>query len=125
MQAECRRRGWEWVENPPTIAALDIVVAVREQQGYAARAWKSNCKLANAQGCGVPFIGAREAGYLETASGGELWADTPREMVEALDALTPQLARVQAASRMIDAAPRLVDIARRYREWLDGAAVHA
>jgi hypothetical protein len=118
MGQECRRRGWKWVENPPSIAALDIVVAIREQQGYAARNWKSNIKAANAQGCGTPLIANREAGYLETASGGEYWADTHLEMRTALDALTPQRARVIASSKMRAAAPRLSDIAARYKNWL-------
>lgn len=118
LQEECRRRCWEWMENPPSVAALDIVVAVREAQGYAARHWKSNVKLANAQGCGTPFIGNRESGYTETACGLERWADRFDEMVVALDSLEPQAARVEASSAMVAAAPRLKDVAATYRTWL-------
>lgn len=123
MRAECERRCWEWVVNPPSVAALDIVVALREAGGYAPRNWKSNVKLANAQGCGVPFIGNREAGYIETASGFEQWAETPSEMMEALDALVGQDARMAAAEGMTVAAPRLKDIAQTYRTWLE--SLHA
>lgn len=120
MRAECTRRGWEWVPNAQDIGELDIVVALREQQGYAPRHWKSNVKLANAQICGTPFIGNREAGYAETACGVERWADTEAEMVNALDSLEPQAARVQASSAMVAAAPRLKNIAQQYRAWLEG-----
>lgn len=119
MQAECARRGWEWIEDPATVAGLDIVVAVREQQGYAPRHWKSNVKLANAQGCGTPFVGNREAGYQETACGQERWADSEREMVVALDALESQAARVRASAALSAATPRLPEIAARYRAWLE------
>lgn len=122
MRAECTRRGWEWVPNASDVGDLDIVVALREQQGYAPRHWKSNVKLANAQLCGTPFIGHREAGYLETACGLEQWADTKGEVVQALDALAPQAARVQASSAMVAAAPRLKNIAQQYRAWLEGIA---
>lgn len=120
LQAQCARRGWRWMENPPSVAAMDIVIAVRDADGYAPRRWKSNVKLANAQGCGTPFIGGREAGYLETASGGELWADTDREMVEALDALTSMAARVDASARLSAAKPKLPKIAQTYADWLRG-----
>lgn len=119
MRSECKRRSWEWVESPPSVAALDIVVALREACGYGPRNWKSNVKLANAQGCGTPFIGNREAGYAETASGAERWAETYLEMTRALDELTSQGARVAAAAAMTAAAPRLKNMAQMYRSWLE------
>ena len=122
MQRECARRGWEWVCNAARVAALDIVVAVRDQTGYAPQHWKSNVKLANAQICGTPFIGNRERGYLETACGFEHWADSEAEMAVALDALEPQTARVLATSNLITAAPRLKDLAVTYKNWLEGIA---
>lgn len=118
MEAECARRGWRFVVNPETVASVDIAIAVREAGGYAPRQWKSNCKLANAQGCGTPFIGNRECGYLETASGRELWADTKVEMISALDELTPQPIRAGIAVRQQLAAPRLADVAKDYAAWL-------
>jgi hypothetical protein len=119
MQQECALRGWAWVENPASVAELDIVLAVREADGYAPRHWKSGVKLANAQGCGTPFIGNREAGYLENASGAELWADSAAEMVTALDALSPQASRARAAAALFEAAPRLESVAVAYRAWLE------
>lgn len=120
MRAECARRGWQWAVNPPSIAALDIAVAVRSVGGYAARQWKSNVKLANAQGCGVPVILNREAGYQETACGAERWADSEAEMVHALDSLESQHARVEASAALIQGAPWLRDVARIYGAWLKG-----
>jgi len=122
LRSECARRGWEWCGEAQSVAGLDIVVAVRDAQGYATQHWKSNVKLANAQICGTPFIGNREAGYLETAAGGELWADSEAEMGEALDALAPQAARVQAGAALTAGAPRLASVAARYRAWLEGIA---
>ena len=83
----CEERGWQFVVNPPSITDLDIVVAMRDASGYAPRAWKSNVKLANAQGAGIPIICNRESGYLETAGHGVKWADTEEELIEALDSL--------------------------------------
>jgi hypothetical protein len=40
--------------NPASLNDADVVVALREADGYAARNWKSNVKLANAQGTGTP-----------------------------------------------------------------------
>lgn len=119
LQAECKRRGWQFVQNPAALRDVDIVVALRDAQGYAAQHWKSNVKLANAQACGVPVVCNRESGYLETASGAEQWADTPAELAAAFDALAPFDKRRDAVPRLRAAAPRLADIARDYRAWLE------
>lgn len=118
MESACNARGWDFVINPPKLADLDIVVALRHATGYAAREWKSNVKLANAQGSGTPCILNRAAGYTETASGAEKWADSVDEMNEALDALTTHRARAQAACTLNRAAPRLQTISNEYGTWL-------
>lgn len=122
IEAECARRGWRFVVNPPGgLVDMDIVLALRDADGYAARHWKSNVKLANAQGSGTPFIGCREAGYTETAIGNaEKWADNADELKRALDALTPQGERRRSAQWMLSVAPRLDSVARAYSEWLVG-----
>lgn len=120
MRSECARRGWEWTESMPTVAALDIVVALREAQGYAARNWKSNVKLANAQGAGTPFIGNREAGYLETdTTEVALWADNMDEMRQAFDALEPFEVRRSISAKLLVATPTIERIAATYRQWLE------
>lgn len=116
FEVECASRKWSFVINPPHLADLDIVVAVRESTGYAARNWKSNVKLANAQGSGTPCILNREAGYIETATGGELFADTREDMVRAFDRLTDHETRKTAAAGLWP--PTLEMVAADYREWL-------
>lgn len=119
LQSLCSNRGWQWVMNPRRLVDVDILVALRALHGYAAVNWKSNVKLANAQATGTPIVCGREAGYLETKSGGEQWADTAEELGVRLDALTPYDVRLEASQRMFAAAPRLVPIANGYRQWLE------
>lgn len=115
----CAHRGWRFVINPPALMSeIDIVVALREATGYAPRNWKSNVKLANAQGSGTPIICNREAGYVETASGAEEWADTPAELHLALEALKTEEVRHQRAGRLLAAAPSIDRIAAEYLLWL-------
>lgn len=118
IEAECARRGWSFVPQPAELADVDIVLALRDSTGYAPRAWKSNVKLANAQGSGTPIVCCNEAGYQETQSGGEQWADTPQELSAAFDALTPQSARLEASSKLLAATPHLQTIAETYASWL-------
>lgn len=119
LDALCARRGWRFVVNPPALAELDIVVALRDAGGYAPRHWKSNVKLANAQATGTAIVCAREAGYLETACRGEQWADTEEELEEALDALEPWNARRRASDLLQAASPRLESIASTYAAWIE------
>ena len=118
LRAECDKRGWEFIVNPPALADLDIVVAFRDAKGYAARNWKSNCKLANAQGSGTPCIMNKEAGYLETDRGGVLWVDDVNHLGMALDALTSVETRRNAAKQLLAGKIELEDVAGRYRRWL-------
>lgn len=119
LQNECAKRDWGFVCNPPQLADVDIVVALREVQGYAATRWKSNVKLANAQGSGTPFIGSVESGYVETSSGAELWADTPKALKLAFDALTTHGARDRAATILHACTPTLEFTASKYLTWLE------
>lgn len=118
VEAECIRRGWRFVTNHGALANADIVVALRDCDGYAARALKSNVKLANAQGSGTPVVCCREAGYLETATGAECWADTDAELRDSLDALSSHEARKAASETLFAGTPALEAIAGKYRQWL-------
>lgn len=120
VEAECEARGWSFVVNPGELADVDIVLALRDAAGYPPRKWKSGVKLANAQGSGTPVICNREAGYLETQSGAEHWADTAAELAAAFDALTPTATRFAAANRLRAAATSLDSIATTYSQWLRG-----
>jgi hypothetical protein len=121
VERECARRGWRFVTNPPALADLDIVVALREPQGYAARNWKSNVKLANAQGSGTPCVLCRERSYVEFASGAEEWADTEGELVAAFDALEDRDVRRARSEKLLAAAPHIADVAYEYKEFLCGS----
>lgn len=118
ISRECQRRGWHFTLNPTRLAHVDVVVAVRACQAYASRSYKSNVKLANAQGSGTPFIGNREAGYLETVSGAEHFADDMVEMRHAFDALTDVKARREASDQLLAGTITLDDMADTYRKWL-------
>lgn len=119
IEKECEKRGWKFLVNPGSLAIADISLAVREQRGYAARHWKSNVKLANAQGFGIPCILNRESGYQETASGVECWADNPDELANAFDELTPFEERARRSAILAESAIPIHRIARIYREWLE------
>lgn len=119
LAEECAKRGLEWRINPTSLSELDIVVALRDATGYAPRRWKSNVKLANAQATGTPIICAREAGYLETASGGECWADTQAEVAAGLDLLYSARERSARACTLAAGSLRLDFVAAKYLSWLE------
>lgn len=118
LEAMCKRRGWEFVINPPSIASLDIVVAFREARGYPARFYKSNVKLANAQGSGTPIICNREAGYLETCGLGECWADTENELEQEFDRLEFHVERLWRSADLYNRRIELHTVAEQYLKWL-------
>lgn len=118
LESECRRRGWKFVTNPPVLAELDIVVALREADGYAPRHWKSGVKAANAQATGTPFIGSPEAGYLEMSCGCERFVETESDLRHAFDILTPYAERKRVSGWMKALAPSLDQVAEKYRSWL-------
>lgn len=119
LEKECTKRGWRFVTNPPQLADLDIVVALRQATGYAARNWKSNVKAANAQATGTPFICQRSSGYVETSTGGECLADTEAELTAALDILTDIQARRTAHEMLRTGTITLESVAATYRSWLE------
>jgi hypothetical protein len=118
LERECAKRGWTFVLNPPALADLDIVVAFRDARGYAARQWKSNVKLANAQGSGTPFVGNPEAGYLENAGFGTYFADDKVGLHQCFDAWTPVEERRWRSQALLESQPRLEIIAAWYGAWL-------
>lgn len=121
LEKECAERGWRFVVNPPQLADLDIVVALREGiwTGYAPRHWKSNVKLANAQATGTPCILSPECGYEETATGAEYWASSVAELRTAMDWLTPHANRAEVSKRLLTASVGIESIAAEYRAWLE------
>jgi hypothetical protein len=115
----CASRGWTFVVNPEHLADVDIVVAVRHHQGYAAKSWKSAVKLENSRGSGTPCILNRERGYVELACGVEKWADTEAQLQQAFDGLVSTDARRNIHTELLKSALHLDEIAKRYKEWLE------
>lgn len=118
IERECERIGARFVVNPERLADVDVVLALRDSSGYAPRHWKSSVKLANAHGSGTPFIGCRESGYLEMATGAEYWADTSAELRMSLDWLADQSTREMVADRFVQAAFPVEAAAAKLKEFL-------
>jgi len=118
IERECKTRGWEFVINPASLDAVDIVLAVRDCRGYPAKRWKSNVKLANAQGSGTPCIADHEEAYEETAAGGEVWVSEPDDVGAAYESLTSQEARAKASRQLQAGTLSLERIAAEYQAWL-------
>ena len=121
LRDECQARGWELRTNPKALSELDIVVAFRDApfNGYAQRHWKSNVKLANAHGSGTPFIGPREDGYIETASGLELWTNEPGGLRDAFDRLTGRHHREQVQKGFIANSITVQECAHKLTAFID------
>lgn len=122
----CAKRGITVLLNPPSVNDADVLVALREADGYAARHWKSNVKLANAQASGTPIICGRESGYVETA--GESWpvfVDTPEGLAKAIDLMVSRETRQRLSEGLYGARINLVDVARRYRDFLEATCCPA
>ncbi len=120
IEAECRSRGARFVVNPASLSDVDVVLALRgkDRDGYPQRHWKSQVKLANAHGSGTPFIGAPEAGYVETACGAEYWATTPGDLSVALDWMESKSTRQEVSARFLKSAFSIDHAAERYRDVL-------
>jgi len=120
MEQECLIRGWDFVINPTDLTTCDILVAFRDYpyKGYATDNWKSNVKLQNAQNAGVPIICNPEAGYLETATGAELFITDKKGLTSALDQLSGQSERLWRSAQMQNNRYYLADAAKDLRNIL-------
>lgn len=120
----CKRRGVRWVVNPARLADVDVVLAVRGGiwDSYATRNFKSNVKLANCHASGTPFVGTTEAGYMETAAGGEQWIRTMDDLRHSLDWLAPHAVRAEISERFKRAAISVDVAAAQVRAVLEAVA---
>jgi hypothetical protein len=119
IERACQAHGWTFHMKPSSLSDMDIVVAVRDQKGYAPRFYKSNVKLANCQGSGTPVICNREAGYLETDNGGAVWADCRVEFEAALDDLVPRDERIRRSALLLANQITIEKVAAKYIQWLE------
>lgn len=118
IESACKQFGTKFVLNPPRLADLDIVLALRGAIGYAPRKWKSNVKLANAHGSGTPFIGSPEAGYIETMAGPEYWAEEASHLAVSIGHLLSRERRMHVQEKFLKAAFSLEEAASKLSEWL-------
>lgn len=118
VERHCMDRGWEFRINCQPQDA-DIQVALRNAYGHPALYWKSNVKLANCQTSGTPVIMAPEAGYLETASGGEYVVTSALSLKLSFEWLTPHDNRVEAAARLRTKAYTVAQAAADTRAFLE------
>lgn len=124
LERACAARGLRFVVNPPDLGALDLGVSVRggSHAGLLSKCYKSNVKLANWIGAGIPALcAADEASYAETAPpGGVRFFATPADLEAGLDALLPEAARREARAALLSVRDRfrLETIAAEYEAWL-------
>ncbi len=121
VQAECDRRGWQFVINPPDLRACDIIVAFRDGQwdGWMCREWKSGVKIVNAIAAGRPIITQPSAAGREIPHVG-MDIDALDELAIAFDAFTPHAPRYAAAKTALNSAAEftLESVTERYRKIL-------
>jgi len=98
---------------------FDVVVNIRSFDGYAAKYWKSNIKLANAHGSGTPAICSRSQSYLDTASGYERWADTEEEIITAIEELRPYEVRKEIHEHFLKHKIGIDDVVKEYQNLID------
>jgi hypothetical protein len=121
----CGLRGWNFEINPVDITKVDIGIAVRggEHDSFLANRYKSNVKLANFIGAGIPcIVGDKERSYHETDEGSVRFFQTPAQLARHLDALVPALARQVVRDRFIKARERyqLSTISEQYEAFFRG-----
>ena len=121
----CGLRGWNFEINPVDITKVDIGIAVRggEHDSFLANRYKSNVKLANFIGAGIPcIVGDKERSYHETDEGSVRFFQTPAQLARHLDALVPAPARQVVRDRFIKARERyqLSTISEQYEAFFRG-----
>ncbi len=95
VQAECDRRGWPFVVNPPDLRACDIIVAFRDGQwdGWMCREWKSGIKAVNAVASGRPLICQHSEAFEEISPSG-CFIEGYNELPAAFDVYESYIERV-------------------------------
>jgi len=123
--AECVRRGWKFVINPPDLRACDLLVAFRDGtwDGWICREWKSGVKVVNAIAAGRPIITQACAAVRELQPPGSV-IESPDLLPQAFDEWDHQIWRASAVDQATAQAPayRLEAVAGRYRQLLHAVA---
>lgn len=104
----CREFDLRLVVNPNRITDLDIGFAGRggPYDAFLANRYKSNVKLANFIGAGIPcVVSAKEGAYSETAPKGVRFFSTPEDLRAHIAALIPFETRTAAQVSLLKARP--------------------
>lgn len=105
----CEELGLQFVVNPPTWEDVDIAVAVRggEHDSFLANQYKSNVKLANCYGAGVPAVaGDKEMSCHETDTGDVRFFRTADDLRYQLHSLLDEKARSMIHERFVYVRPQ-------------------
>lgn len=121
LEKAAAKIGARFVINPTNLADLDVVVAVRgkEHNGWVQRMFKSDVKAANAKGSGTPLICQRHQGYLDTATGGEVWAENSLDLMDGLAYLQPHGIRLGKSLQLSAGRFSILDAAKQYKTLLE------
>lgn len=123
VERACRSLGLRFVVNPPSLRDVDIGFAARggAHASLMAQRYKSNVKLANFYGAGIPcVVGDTEVSYHETDNGEVRFFATPQELVDRLAELRSFETRLRIHRSFLAArAEHSLDaIADRYEAYL-------
>ena len=127
IETACRRLGLAFVVNPPSLRDIDIGLAVRGgiHASTMAQRYKSNVKLANFYGAGIPcLVGADEASYRETGVDEVRFFATPAQFAEQLAELCSFETRLRVHRAFLAVRERfsLPAIAAQYDDYLQRLA---
>lgn len=121
IQAECDKRGWTFVINPPSLSQADLVVAFRDGiwDGWMCRNWKSGVKLVNAMAVGRPILTQTGAAWEEIRPSGatlDAFEDLPEVFDFWADPEVRALAMASGADYSLDR------VAKSYKALIEAAA---
>ncbi len=124
IETLAKRFGLTFVINPPDLAEMDLGIAARggEHDSFLARRYKSNVKLANFIGAGVPCLVPSEAdAYRETAPEGVRFFSTEAELEQGLGELmnAAERARIKAVFAKTRGAFALETLATEFERFFE------
>lgn len=123
IESACRKRGLSFVVNPADFSDIDIGVAARggEHASLMARRYKSNVKLANFYGAGIPcVVHSEDVSYRETDNGEVRFFASAAELEARLDELLPLATRRRVQETFLTSAQAftLASVADRYERYI-------
>lgn len=106
MERLCAKRSLEFRVSPRDIREVDIGFAARggEHDSFLANRYKSNVKLANFYGAGIPcLLSAKEQSYQETDCGSVLFFRNEEQLADQLDRLLDSGFRQSVRQKFLEA----------------------